>query len=125
MSTPMAYAVENMPLVMEGNGVEVRRAPAGDSMALVYISCPQSFDFGPALRGLPHDMCCCEHWGIVTKGRMEIATHDGRTLSLSAGQAFHLLPGHFPTFPEDCAWFEFTPVEQIDRLFAHMGLATT
>jgi hypothetical protein len=61
MGTPMAYAIEKMPLVMEGDGVEVRRAPAGDSMALVYISCPQGFDFGPALRGLPHDMCCCEH----------------------------------------------------------------
>jgi hypothetical protein len=108
--------------VMECNGVEVRRASAGAAMALVSIRCPQGFDFGPALQGLPHDMCPCEHWGMVTKGRMEIVTHDGRRLSLSEGQAFHLLPGHRPSFPEDCAWFEFTPVEQIDRLFAHMGL---
>ncbi|UCC84571.1 MAG: hypothetical protein JSW46_06490 [Gemmatimonadota bacterium] len=120
MST--ALEITEMALVMEGEGVEVRRAPAGDSMTLVWVTCPKGFDFGPALKGLPHDMCCCEHWGMITKGRMEIVTHDGKSVSLGAGQAFHLLPGHMPSFPEDCAWYEFSPTEQVERLFSHMGL---
>ncbi len=123
MGNPSAFELPEMSLVMEGDGVEVRRAPAGDGMTLVWVRCPAGFDFGPALQGLPHDMCCCEHWGMVTEGRMDIVTHDGRSLSLSAGQAFHLLPGHLPSFPEDCAWYEFSPTQQVDRLFTHMGLA--
>lgn len=120
MST--VFDITKMALVMEGEGVEVRRAPAGDSMTLLWVSCPKGFDFGPALKGLPHDMCSCEHWGMITKGRMEIVTHDGNSVSLAAGQAFHLLPGHMPSFPEDCAWYEFSPTEQVEHLLSHMGL---
>ncbi len=123
MSSPAAFEFSGMALAMQSDGVEVRRAPAGDAMTLVWISCTKGFDFGPALKGLPHDMCCCEHWGIVTKGRMNIVTHDGQSLSLSAGQAFHLLPGHMPSFPEDCSFYEFTPTEHVERLFSHMGIA--
>ncbi|MDX1623267.1 MAG: hypothetical protein R3199_04730 [Gemmatimonadota bacterium] len=122
MSRPTAFDTEDMELLMEGDGVEVRRASAGDEMTLVYIRCPAGFDFGPALEGLPHDMCPCEHWGTILEGRMDITTHDGQELTLSEGEAFHLLPGHSPEFPEDCSWYEFTPTEQADRLFAHMGL---
>ncbi|MGH3363551.1 MAG: hypothetical protein ACRDOW_02390 [Nocardioidaceae bacterium] len=123
MSGPAVFDGPGMSLAMSGDGVEVRRAPAGDSMTLVWITCPEGFDFGPALAGLPHDMCICEHWGMVTQGRMDIVTHDGESLSFAAGQAFHLLPGHSPSFPADCAWYEFTPTDQVDRLFTHMGLA--
>lgn len=123
MGKSATFDVSDMDLVMEGDGVEVRRTSAGESMTLVWIKVPEGFDFGPALEGLPHDMCCCEHWGTVLDGRMEITMHDGQSLTLSEGQAFHLLPGHMPAFPEDCSWFEFTPDEQADRLFSHMGLA--
>lgn len=117
-----AFDTSQMELLMEGDGVEVRRASAGESMTLVWIKCPGGFDFGPALEGLPHDMCPCEHWGTILEGQMEIETHDGKSYTLSEGQAFHLLPGHSPSFPEDCSWFEFTPTEQANRLFDHMGL---
>lgn len=121
----MANAVfdaSKMATVMDSDGVQLRRADAGGGMTLLWVSCPKGFDFGPALKGLPHDMCCCEHFGMVTKGRMQIRTHDGQSLSLAEGDAFHLLPGHLPAFPEDCAWYEFTPTDQVDRLFKHLGL---
>ena len=122
MSSPAAFDVSEMTLALQADGVEVRHAKAGYAMTLVWISVPAGYDFGPALKGLPHDMCCCEHWGVITAGRMDVVTYDGRSLSLSAGQAFHLLPGHMPSFPEDCAWYEFTPSDDVERLFAHMGL---
>jgi len=53
---------------------------------------------------------------------MDVVPHDVRSLSLSAGPAFHLLPGHLPSFAQDCPWFEFSPTEQVEPLFAHMGL---
>ena len=123
MTQAATYDPTEMTLVMDSDGVEVRRAEAGPDMTLVWIRCPAGTDFGPALAGLPHDMCCCEHWGMITEGRMDIVTHDGREFSLEAGNAFHLLPGHLPSFPSDCAWYEFSPTEHVDRLFTHMGLA--
>jgi hypothetical protein len=122
-TSPTVFDVPDMTVAMEADGVEVRSAPAGDSMTLIWISCPKGFDFGPALKGLPHDMCPCEHWGIVTKGGMDVVTHDGESLTLSAGQPFHLLPGHSPAFPEDCSWYEFTPSDQAQHLFEHLGIA--
>ncbi len=123
MSKPSVFEASKMTLAMEGDGVEVRHTSAGDGMSLLYVKSPKGFDFGPALKGLPHDMCCCEHWGMITKGRMDLTTHDGQSLSVSEGEAFHLTPGHFPSFPEDCAWYEFTPTDQLQRLLSHMGLA--
>ena len=107
MGSPVAFDVSKMRVVMESSGVEVRCAPAGDSMTLLWLKCPRGFDFAPALQGLPHNMCCCEHWGTMIEGSMEITTHDGKSLTLSAGQAFHLLPGHMPSFP--VAWPAATP----------------
>jgi hypothetical protein len=120
---PATFDVQDMEVVLQDEGVEVRRAPAGDGMTLLWLSCAKGFDFTPALRGLPYDMCCCEHWGFVTKGSMNVVTHDGQSLSVTQGQGFHLLPGHFPTFPEDCAFFEYTPTEHVERLFANVGVA--
>lgn len=122
MNVPAAFDTNEMELLMDDGGVQVRRAEAGEGMTLLWITAPAGFDFGPALKGLPHDMCCCEHWGMITKGSMNITTHDGEELSLSEGQAFHLLPGHAPQFPEDCAWYEFTPTDQAERLLSHIGL---
>ena len=116
------YDAASMTVALQDGGAEVRSALAGDGTTLVYISVPKGFDFGPALKGLPHDMCCCEHWGVVTKGRMDILTSEGAELSVGAGEAFHLLPGHLPSFPEDCSFYEFTPRDEADRLFGHLGI---
>ena len=121
MSGPAVFDVTEMELLLDDGGVEVRRADAGEGMSLLWVKVPQGHDFGPALKGLPHDMCPCEHWGMVTEGQMDITTHDGQSLSLSAGQAFHLLPGHAPSFPEACSWFEFSPKDQANQLLSHMG----
>lgn len=122
MSAPAAFDVSNMEVILQDEGVDFRRAPAGENMTLLWISCAKGFDFGPALKGLPHDMCCCEHWGMVTKGAMDIVTHDGHSATVRQGQGFHLKPGHFPSFPEDCEFFEYTPNDHVERLLANLGV---
>lgn len=122
MEIPTTHDPAEMTVVMDHDGVQVRRAEVGSDMTLVWVSCPAGTDFGPSLAGLPHDMCCCEHWGVLTKGQMDITTHDGRSLSVKSGEAFHLLPGHLPNFPVDTSWYEFSPTEQVNTLFAHMGI---
>ncbi|MEX2598222.1 MAG: hypothetical protein WD533_01045, partial [Dehalococcoidia bacterium] len=56
---------QNMEVVLRDEGVEVRRASTGGGMTLLWFCCAEGFDFAPALQGLPHDMCSCEHWGFV------------------------------------------------------------
>ena len=34
-------------------------------------------DLGPALVGLPDDLCPCPHWGYMVKGRLLMRTPDG------------------------------------------------
>ena len=53
---------------------------------------------------------------------MNIVTHDGTKLSIGAGEAFHLLPGHLPSFPETTSFYEFTPRDEAERLFGHLGI---
>ena len=70
MTIPTAFDLSMMDLLLDAEGVEVRRAPAGPDKTLLWIKAPKGFAFGPALKGLPHDMCCCEHWGMITEGQM-------------------------------------------------------
>ena len=75
-----------------------------------------------ACKGLPHDACPCEHWGTMVAGQMNITTHDGQSFELKAGDAFHLQPGHLPTFPVDTEWLDYSPKSQVEELLQNMGL---
>jgi len=101
------------------------RQPAAlrPTMTLIWIKCSNGVTFGSETKARPPDRSCCERWGTVISGQMNLVTHDGSSVTYEAGEAFHLLPGSLPTFPEDCSWYEFTPNHQVERLFTHMGLA--
>jgi hypothetical protein len=45
-------------------------------------------------RALGQTICGVEHLGIVIQGRAKAATKDGRVIEISAGDIFHIAPGH-------------------------------
>jgi hypothetical protein len=49
---------------------------------------PAKFDSAPFYRGLPDDMCPCEHWCYLAKGKLRYRFSDGDTLTARAGDAF-------------------------------------
>jgi hypothetical protein len=69
---------------------------------------PAGFDSAPLYAGLPDDMCPCEHWCYLAKGALLYRFADGGTLSVQAGEAFHLRAGHLAEALEDAELIEFT-----------------
>ena len=55
------------PVAIKDNNVEVRLSEVGD-MTVSFIRFRQGADLGPALAGLPDDLCPCPHWGYMFRG---------------------------------------------------------
>jgi hypothetical protein len=119
----MKIEFEDMNPTMAADGVEMRTTRISDDIVLMRVRCAAGTDFGPAMRGLPHDACPCEHWGYLVSGQMDITTHDGQAFTLTGGDAFHLQPGHLPSFPMDTEWLDYSPTRQVKMLLDNMGLA--
>lgn len=118
----MKISFEEMEPTFQTDGVDMRTSRIGDDTVLMRVKCSAGTDFGPAVEGLPHNACPCEHWGYVISGRMDITTHEGAEHSYRGGDAFHLLPGHMPSFPEDTEWLDYSPRHQVEMLLENMGI---
>lgn len=110
---------QDVPLVIEGNGVEVRLQEIGGGMSTSFIRLPQGTDLGPALVGLPGDACQCPHWGYLLKGSLRMRTADGDHV-YRAGQAVYWAPGHVPVALEDTEYVDFSPTEEFTRVVDHI-----
>jgi hypothetical protein len=58
---------------------------------------------------LPGGMCQSPHWGYGLKGRLRVKSVD-RDEVITAGEAYHLPPGHIPISEEDLEIVEFSPL---------------
>ncbi|MCT9076481.1 hypothetical protein [Streptomyces fulvoviolaceus] len=116
----MTSATRNdVPVALEGGGVELRIKPIGGGMSVGYVRLPQGTDMGPALKGLPGDACQCPHWGYLLKGRLRMLTPEGEEV-YEEGQAYYWGPGHVPLALEDCEFVEFSPTEDFQRVIDHV-----
>ncbi len=111
---------EQAEVVFEGDGAELRRQEISDGQVVVFATVPGGMDFGPALAGLPEDMCQCPHWGYMLKGKIKMRTPDGNEEIYEAGQAYYWAPGHAPETIEDSEWVEFSPGDEFERVMDHI-----
>ena len=107
-----------------------RSIDAGD-IRIAFESMPAQFppDESP-FKGLPDDRCQCDHWGYLFKGSFRVSYKDGSPDEVvSAGEAYHLRPGHFVQTIEPVEMIELSPVEEHDRTMAilarNMGLVAS
>ena len=107
-----------IPLAIDGNGVEFRMEKLGE-MALAWVRLPKGADLRPLLCGLPDDLCQCPHWGIVLAGKVALHTDTG-TETYAAGQAFYWPPGHAPEALEDCEYVDVSPAAELAAVLAHV-----
>ena len=114
-----AVSRNDVPLVMDGNGVEVRLQEIGGGMSTSFIRLPQGADLGPALKGLTGDSCPCPHWGYILSGRLQMRAADGESV-YEAGQAVYWAPGHIPVAVEDCEYVDFSPTDQFSQVISHI-----
>jgi hypothetical protein len=107
-----------LPVALEGDGVEVRAAEVGE-LTMGWFQLAKGVDLGPALVGLPDDLCPCPHWGYLIKGRLRMRTLDGDR-EYRAGQAFYWAPGHAPEALEDCEYVDFSPSRELAKVVEHI-----
>ena len=69
---------EDAALTISSDDVELRTSEVGD-MTLSFIRLRKGTDLGPALAGLPGDLCPCPHWGYMLSGEVVVTYTDGRT----------------------------------------------
>ncbi|MER7106145.1 hypothetical protein [Streptomyces sp. NPDC000229] len=110
---------EDIPVAIEGDGVELRMREAGGDMTVAFARLPKGMDMGPALKGMPGDLCQCPHWGYLFKGRVKMRTRGGEEV-YEAGQAFYWEPGHAPEALEDCEYLDFSPTKEFREIIAHV-----
>ncbi|WP_326604248.1 hypothetical protein [Streptomyces sp. NBC_01800] len=118
MTNQSALTREEVPIAIESDGMELRVQEIGGGMVTAFVRLPAGADLGPAMVGLPDDLCQCPHWGYVQKGRVGLRTKNGEEV-YEAGQAFHWSPGHAPYALEDAEYVDFSPTTDFTVLVEH------
>jgi hypothetical protein len=109
---------EDVPAVIRGEGVELRKQSAGN-MSIAFLRAQKGTDLRPALKGLNDGLCPCPHWGYVLKGKVRMHTKTGHE-DYEAGQAFYWAPGHAPEMLEDTEYVDFSPTDEFDAVIRHI-----
>jgi hypothetical protein len=113
-----AFTRETMTIAMEGDGLEIRLAQAGE-MTVGLFRLPSGTDLRPLLHGLEGDLCQCPHWGYMLKGTLRMHTPDGPK-DYAEGQAFYWAPGHAPEALEDAEYIDFSPTQELNAVLEHV-----
>jgi hypothetical protein len=106
---------EDVPVAIEGDGVELRKQEIGGNLTVAFVHVPKGADFRPALVGLPDDLCQCPHWGYVISGKVEFTFADGRTEAYESGDAYYAPPGHTPRLFAGSEVVEFHPTSELAK----------
>ncbi|MGW6862642.1 hypothetical protein [Streptomyces xanthophaeus] len=115
----VATTRDGAPVAIEGDGVELRMKELGGDMTVAFVRLPEGADMGPAVKGLPGDMCQCPHWGYLFKGRLKMRTPHGDEV-YEAGEAFYWPAGHVPEALEDCEYVDFSPTGPFTEVIDHI-----
>lgn len=113
---------QDATVAIEGGGAEMRTKDLGQ-YTVAFARLAAGVDLGPALVGLPGDLCPCPHWGYMISGRLLMRTADGEQV-YEAGQAFYWAAGHAPMALEDCEYVDFSPTESFRHVLDHVRGAT-
>lgn len=111
---------ENMPVALELPVAKFQRTDWGEN-AITYVQLAAGADAAPLLAGLPQDKCSCPHWGYVLKGSIHVEYADGQRETVRAGDIFYWPPGHTVRVDEDAAFLEFSPKDQLTKVYDHIG----
>jgi hypothetical protein len=110
---------QDVPVTIENDNVEVRTAEVGE-MTVSFIRLKEGTALGPALVGLPDDLCQCPHWGYMLSGRLEMRTKSGSEV-YEGGQPFYWPSGHAPVALTDCEYVDFSPTGPFNEVIRHIS----
>ena len=112
---------QNIPIIMEGPGMVMRKQEGFGNMDVVYHELPKGTDFTPLLKGLPNDSCHCPHWGYIIQGAFRFIYDDGTQEVYETGDVFYAPSGHTAIVDEDLKFIDFSPTKEHNEVLAHVG----
>jgi hypothetical protein len=115
----MGLAIKTLPIEVEDGELVTRYVELG-SMAIRHASVPADADFGPVLKGLPHDRCPSDHWGIVLEGSIHIQHADGTKETAKAGEVYFWPAGHTAWTTEATVFIEVGPQAEMRQFSDHV-----
>jgi hypothetical protein len=110
---------QDVPVAIQDDNVLLRMSEVGE-MTVSLIRLKKGTDLGPALVGLPDDLCPCPHWGYMLGGRLKMRTNHGDEV-YEAGQPFYWSPGHAPVALEDTEYVDFSPTAEFAPVIEHIS----
>lgn len=108
-----------LPLAIDSPAFSIRTTDWGD-MAAIVIETKEKVDMGPALKGLPGDMCQVAHWGYMIKGSAHLKYSDGREEETREGDLYYWPAPHTGWFEANTTFAEFSPRDQYSDLMKHL-----
>ncbi len=100
----------DIAVALDGFGHQ-RRAEEG-GMVIALESWKAGLDTVPMFADLPDGACQEDHWGYVVSGTFTITYTDGTKETMTAGQAYHIRPGHNAHIDHDAELVEFTRADE-------------
>ncbi len=116
-TTPVAMDLE----MIEGRYAELHDQTVG------FETFKQDLDAAPYFRGLPGDVCSCEHHGYVTAGQITFRWPDPdavdgvREETYVEGDSYVAGPGHTPVFTAGSSVVEFTRTADLGPVMEVVG----
>jgi hypothetical protein len=102
------FTRDNTELAVDLDGLGQQHRAEDGGMVIALERWSAGLDTREMFADLPDGACQEHHWGYVVNGQATISYTDGSTETLSAGQAYHLRPGHNAHIDDDAEFVEFT-----------------
>lgn len=115
----MKHDPELLPVRLKAGDICIQSSDWAD-LNVARIRFPGGADAAPLLRGLPHDLCQCPHWGTVLKGSIRVTYADGSEEVVRAGEVYYWPPGHTVRVDEDYEALEFSPSGPMGAVVDHL-----
>ncbi len=109
---------EDVPVVIEDNGVEVRLRDE-DGLSVGFVRLPAGATCAPPPRAFPTTSARVRTGATCSRASVRMHTLDGHQ-DFAAGEAFYWAPGHAPEALEDSEYVDFSPTEEFRRVIEHI-----
>ncbi len=111
---------EDMPIDVDIPNATFRSVE-WDDMAIGFVKLKAGADATPLLEGLPDDLCQCPHWGYIIEGTIHMTYKNGEKETCRAGDIVYWPEGHTAKVEEDTSFLEFSPKEELRKVYNHIG----
>jgi hypothetical protein len=111
---------DSLPAAVESPALTIRTTN-WDGMAAIVVEAKEQIDMGPALKGLPNDMCPVPHYGYMLSGAAHLKYADGKEETIGAGEMYAWPAPHTGWFEAGTKFVEFSPQAEYHALLKHLS----